>query len=49
MNFKGIIKEGSVLVAEIKNMYLSLACLWHFPLVEMINPYALPSSSPNKH
>ena len=49
MNFKGIFKEGSVLVAEIKNMYLSLACLWHFPLVEMINPYALPSSSPNKY
>ena len=32
-----------------KNMYPHLACLWHFPLVEMINPYALPSSSPNKH
>ena len=38
MNFKGIIEEGSVLVAEIKNMYLPLACLWHFPIVEMINP-----------
>ena len=49
MNFKGIIEEGTVLVAEIKNMYPPLACLWHFPLVEMINPYALPSSSPNKH